>query len=63
MMKVFSPIEAEQLIQEHYHLKVKVSSLQGYDEQNFLLRTEDGEKYVLKIATDEHHIHFLDFAL
>ena len=60
MMKLFSTQEAEQLIQDYYHLKVKASSLQGYDEQNFLLRGEDGKKYVLKIATDEHQIHFLD---
>ena len=59
-MKIFSTAEAELLIKKHYGLDVSASSLVGYDEQNFLLHANDGKKWVLKIATDEHNIHFLD---
>ncbi len=47
-------------VAENYHLTVEVSSLHGYDEQNFLLKTSTDEKYILKISTDDHGIEFLD---
>ena len=59
-MKIFSTAEAELLVKKHYHLDVSASLLDGYDELNFLLRGKDDKKWVLKIATDEHNIHFLD---
>jgi 4-aminobutyrate aminotransferase-like enzyme/Ser/Thr protein kinase RdoA (MazF antagonist) len=59
-MKIFSTAEAELFIKKHYGLDVSASSLVGYDEQNFLLQANGGKKWVLKIATDEHNIHFLD---
>lgn len=59
-MKTFSPAEAEKLAKEHYHIISVASTLNGYDEQNFLLETNEGKKFVLKIATDAHNYYFLD---
>lgn len=59
-MRSFSKTEAEEIARNHYRLDGKASILNGYDEQNFLLTTPDGKKFVLKIANDSHNIHFLD---
>jgi len=42
-MKTFSTAEAEKLAQEHYHINSFASTLNGYDEQNFLLETIEGK--------------------
>lgn len=47
--------DAEWLIREHYSLQVETNSLNGYDDQNFLLTATDGTKYILKIAGHENH--------
>ena len=41
----------EAFVNENYDLSVEASSLHGYDEQNFLLKSNTGKKYILKIAT------------
>lgn len=56
----FSLEAAELLVEKHYRLQAKASSLNGYDELNFLLTTGDGKKYIFKIANDEHGLSFLD---
>ncbi len=45
---------------QHYKLDVDAKVLNGYDELNFLLRDKEHRQYILKVATDEHGIHFLD---
>ena len=57
---IFTKEFIETFVTENYNLIVEASSLQGYDEQNFLLKTSTGEKYILKISTDDHRIEFLD---
>lgn len=57
---IFTKEFIEAFIAENYNLKVEASSLHGYDEQNFLLKSSTGKKYILKIATEEHRIEFLD---
>jgi len=59
-MKTFSTAEAEKLAQEYYRINSVASTLNGYDEQNFLLESNEGKKFVLKIATDAHNYYFLD---
>ncbi len=59
-MKSFTLKEAEELTKKHYNLSVTASSLNGYDEQNFLLVKEDGKKFVMKIANDSHNSYFID---
>jgi 4-aminobutyrate aminotransferase-like enzyme/Ser/Thr protein kinase RdoA (MazF antagonist) len=48
----------EQLVKEEYGLVVSATELNGYDERNFLL--EGKEKYILKVAGDQHGLYFLD---
>lgn len=57
---IFTKEFIEAFVEENYHLKVEATSLNGYDEQNFLLESINGEKFILKIATEEHGIEFLD---
>jgi len=52
--------DIEMLAREYYQINAKAEALNGYDELNYLLTVNDGKKYILKIATDEHGIHFLD---
>ena len=59
-MKTFITSEAEKMAKAHYGLDAVASPLNGYDEQNFLLQTIEGKKFVLKIATDLHNYYFLD---
>ena len=57
---IFTIDLVEAFVQQHYNMRVEASFLQGYDEQNFLLRSKTGEKYILKIANEEHGVEFLD---
>ena len=47
---IFDETEVAQRIAEQYSLEGKWSSLDGERDQNFLLKKDDGEKYVVKIA-------------
>lgn len=57
---IFTKEFIEAFVEENYNLNVEASSLQGYDEQNFLLKRVSGKKYILKIATDDQRMEFLD---
>ena len=59
-MKTFTTSEVEKMAIAYYGLNAVASPLNGYDEQNFLLETSEGKKFVLKIATDLHNYYFLD---
>lgn len=45
---------------QYYQLDVEAKTLNGYDELNFLLKEKNGKEYILKVATEEHGVHFLD---
>ncbi|MES1181662.1 MAG: hypothetical protein ABUL44_02595, partial [Flavobacterium sp.] len=57
---IFSATDIQQLVKTHYSLDVTVQILNGYDELNYLLIDEKGNKYILKIATDSHGYAFLE---
>ena len=59
-MKSFTIQEAEVFANKYYNIVAQGTLLNGYDEQNFLLTNNDGEKFIMKIANDSHNIHFLD---
>lgn len=46
----FNLDDATQLAQKHYHLRTTAKPLPSERDQNFLLQTEGGERFVLKIA-------------
>ena len=46
----FSPEDAIQIAQKFYNLITTAKSLPSYQDENFMLSTEAGERYVLKIA-------------
>jgi 4-aminobutyrate aminotransferase-like enzyme/Ser/Thr protein kinase RdoA (MazF antagonist) len=56
----FSEELIKEIVKENYHLNVEAKRLNGYDEQNFLLKDTDKRKYILKVATDVHGLEFLD---
>lgn len=49
-----------QLVQDHYQLTVTAKSLTGEYEYNYLVQTPQGEKFIFKIASDEHSYDFFD---
>ncbi|MHA4807525.1 aminotransferase class III-fold pyridoxal phosphate-dependent enzyme [Flavitalea flava] len=59
----FSEQEIIGLVAEHYGLTVRVKTLNGYEEQNFLMQGTNEKKYILKIATDAQGYDFLDAQL
>ena len=56
----FSEQQVIAFAKQYYSLDVDATLLNGYDEQNFLLKSESGIQYILKIATDQHNYHFLN---
>ena len=57
---MITPRYIEELVKQDYNLTVTAAELNGYDEKNFLLSDQDGNKYILKVAGDEHGLSFLD---
>lgn len=57
---IFSEELIKEIVNENYHLRVDVKKLNGYDEQNFLLKDKDANKYILKVAGDEHGLSLPD---
>ena len=56
----FSEKDIQAFAKKYYQLDVDVTMLNGYDELNCLLTDSSGKKFIFKIATDEHGVHFLD---
>mgnify|MGYP003635235265 FL=1 len=54
--------EASQIAQEYYSISAKASKLDGYVDENFILKTSSGEKFLLKISSEENSEH-LDFQI
>lgn len=57
---IFSEQDVQQLARQRYGINASVKALNGYDEWNYLLTDAAGQKYILKIATDDHGRSFLD---
>ena len=57
---IFSEELIKEIVKENYQISVNVKSLNGYDDQNFLLKDKNSNKYILKVSTDEHGLGFLD---
>jgi 4-aminobutyrate aminotransferase-like enzyme/Ser/Thr protein kinase RdoA (MazF antagonist) len=45
---------------KYYRINGQAQQLSGYDEQNFLLETATNERYIFKIASNDHNPFFLD---
>ncbi len=45
----FTNTVIEEIVQAHYELTVKATSLVGYDELNFILTESVDKKYILKL--------------
>ena len=58
-MMIFSEEDIRKLALEHYGLAVTVAALNGYDEQNYLLRDGLGNGYIFKVADESHGLHFI----
>jgi len=56
----FSTGTIENLVANYYGLEVKASTLNGFDELNFLLIDNAGKKFVLKLADEQKEFYFLD---
>jgi len=56
----FSPEQGSLLAYEHYGITATARPLNGYDEQNFLLTAQDGNKYTFKIAGSDISRTFLE---
>mgnify|MGYP000017608983 CR=1 FL=1 len=54
--------EVSKIAREHYNISAEVSKLDGYVDQNFLLKTPLAEKFLLKISS-EVDINQLDFQI
>lgn len=55
----FTDSEIQEIARNHYNLDCEIKSLNGYDEENYLLTNNDS-KFILKVATEEHGFHLLD---
>ncbi|PVW17335.1 aminotransferase class III-fold pyridoxal phosphate-dependent enzyme [Marixanthomonas spongiae] len=52
---------ASQIVLEHYGFTVKASALQGDEDENFKVVSENGNTYLLKVAVTETDDRFLQF--
>jgi Ser/Thr protein kinase RdoA (MazF antagonist) len=46
--------KASEIALEHYGIDAETSKLEGYVDENFLLKTTSGEKFLLKISSEEN---------
>jgi len=50
----------QQIAKAYYNIDAVATALNGYDEQNFLLRAADGKKYIFKAATGNINLAFIN---
>jgi len=50
----------QQIAKAHYNIDAVATTLNGYEEQNFLLRATDGKKYIFKAATGNINLAFIN---
>lgn len=48
---------ASKIAEKYYNLSVQATKLEGYVDENFLLTTPDGERFLLKISSEENSDH------
>ncbi len=58
-MTTITPDDAIQIAELYYGIDASVKPLNGYEEQNFLLTTISGEKYILKVASQDFNLSLL----
>lgn len=56
----FAEQEIISLIKKYYRLDASAKALTGEYEFNFLISASTGEKYIFKVASDEHNYDFFD---
>lgn len=54
--------EISKIAFEHYGINAKITLLAGYEDENFLLKTSNGEQFLLKISSEEN-LEQLDFQI
>ncbi|WP_410006939.1 aminotransferase class III-fold pyridoxal phosphate-dependent enzyme [Aequorivita nionensis] len=59
-MRKTTPDQASKIAQDHYNISAKTSKLDGYVDENFLLKTASGVKFLLKISSEKDNEQ-LDF--
>ncbi len=52
-MSKTTPEQASKIAKEHYNISAEASKLDGYIDENLLLKTTSGEKFILKISSEE----------
>jgi len=57
---IFSEKDIYLLVKKYYQKQVAVKALTGEYDFNYLLKDNDGRKYILKIASDEHSFDFFE---
>ncbi len=55
----FSETEIKDILTVHYSMIAEVQSLLGYEEQNFLLKNNTGEKFILKVGSDAQGVDII----
>lgn len=50
---IFSEREIARIAKSEYGLEVNVKALNGYEEDNFLMTADSGEKWILKVASEK----------
>ncbi|MGY0037239.1 phosphotransferase [Pedobacter sp. NJ-S-72] len=60
---IFSENYIKELISKYYNLEVSVEKTSGYEDQNFLLTDNQGNRFICKVNTDLEHPYFLDAQL
>ena len=56
----FSVNEIAQLLHNHFGIYGTIQKLEGYDELNFLVSTQDQKKYIAKIGNAAHVFSFIE---
>jgi Ser/Thr protein kinase RdoA (MazF antagonist) len=58
-MTTITQEDAIQIAGQYYGIVASAKPLNGYEEQNFLLTTVSGEKYILKAASQDFNLSLL----
>lgn len=56
----FTEAEVKEIVREYYDISAEIKPLNGYDEENFLLKNSAGEKFILKIGSDDQGIDVIN---
>lgn len=57
---IFTEKKIEEIALNHYGLTINATELKGYDELNFLLQSAEGNRFIGKVASENHNPNFLD---